>query len=192
MISKFHIPVTLFIGFIILVSCSRGKTELRTSFACHEALDLQDLESVSDFNNNFTIQVPKYWNTKLYYDKKQSEIFSADTLKNLRDTYIMDFSAVYSSLKIDKNLQENVRRTTMNNDLAFVKDSFHKFQGYDAYAQLSKGKSKDIDLYVFQYYIAIHPEKYLLIKTEFYGEDNFNQRFCEALALIEKIKIRNP
>ncbi len=191
MISKIHIPVLFFAGLVLLTSCSQKKTELRSSFACQSKLELKDLERVEDFKHNFTIQVPKYWNTKLYYDNKQSEIFSADTIKNLRDTYIMDFSVIYAPLKIDARLQANLRQTTMNNDLRFIKDSFHKFRGYDAYAQLSKGKSKDIDLYVFQYYIGIQPEKYLLIKTEFYGEENFKQRFCESLALIEKISIQN-
>lgn len=181
---------TVIITLISFTSCQNSVIELSKEFSCENTQIIENLEIVDDFQNNFSIQIPKHWNTKLYYDNKQSEIFSADTIKALTDSYIMDFSIVYAKLDIDKKLQDKVKQKLMDGDLHTQKESFHKFGKYNAFANLSKGKSKGIDLYLFQYYIHINPEKYMLLKTEFYGEENFDSRFCESLYFIEKLKIK--
>ena len=176
---------------LLFSSCQHPVPEISKVFSCKNIEITEELERVDDFKQNFSIAVPKQWKTKLYYDNKESEIFSADTIKTITDTYIMDFSSRIGSIEIDDVLKEKVRQKTMNNNLKMIEESFHNFKGYAAYAHLGKGKSKGMDLYVFQYYIKINNDKYMLIKTEFYGEENFDSRFCESLALIEKIKIQN-
>lgn len=173
----------------MLVSCHEKTSELSSIFSCEKSTELTQLETLHDFKNNFTIKTPKYWKTKLYYDNRQSEIFSADTIKNLSDTYIMDYSAILGRIDINKDLQEKVKQKTQENAMETVKESFHKFKGFDAFANLSKGTSRGMDLYIFQYYIKLNDEKYLLIKTEFYGIKDFDSRFCESISLLEKIKI---
>lgn len=178
------------ISLSLFYNCQDNSSELSDVFSCENTPISMALEKVDDFQNNFTIQIPKHWKTKLYYDSIQSEIFSADTIKALSDSYIMDFSAISNQIEIDDALKAKVHQKLMDNDLITLQESFHKFKGFNAYAHLGKGTSKGMDLYVFQYYIKLNKEKYMLIKTEFYGEENFNVRFCESLALIEKIKIR--
>lgn len=173
---------------ILLLSCT-NKTNLTKEFSCKGSHQIQQLETVEDFNKNFTVKIPKYWNTKLYYDNVQSEIFSADTIKSLTDSYIMDFAMVLSSISISKELQQEVLEKNEDNGMETYKDSFHPFKGYDAYAHIGFGNAKGYAVYIFQYYIKISEEKYMRIKTEFYGDENFNARLCEALSLIEKVKI---
>jgi len=187
---KYSSPFLLLsiITILLFFSCAK-QTNLTKEFACKSSHQLQQLEAVDDFNKSFTISLPKYWNTKLYYDNTQSEIFSADTIKNLTESYIMDFAMVLSNIEISKELQKKVQQKSMDNALETNKDSFHSFKGYDAYAYLGKGSSMGYVFYVFQYYIKINEEQYMQIKTEFYGEDNFDSRLCEALSLIETIKI---
>ncbi|HIP47708.1 MAG TPA: hypothetical protein EYG92_01935 [Lutibacter sp.] len=174
---------------IFITSCQEKTSELSVNFSCENTTILKNLESVKDFKNNFTIKTPKHWNTKLYYDNTQSEIFSADTIKSLSDTYIMDYSVISNTININEELQKKVKQKTQDNAMETIKESFHKFKEFDAFANLSKGTSRGMDLHVFQYYVKLNEEKYLLIKTEFYGDNDFDSRFCESISLINKIKI---
>lgn len=180
----------LTITAVLLIFSCQDKSELSEEFSCKNRKKLQQLEIVDDFNKNFTVKIPKHWNTKLYYDSVQSEIFSADTIKSLTESYIMDFAMVSSPLEITEKLQDEVLKKSGENDMETIKENFHSFHGYDAYAHLGVGKNKNYIFYVFQYYIGIDKEKYMLIKTEFYSDNNFDSRFCEALSIIETIKIK--
>ncbi len=184
------ISFSILTSILLLISCQNPISELSKEFSCDNVTKLENLETVSDFKNIFSVEVPKHWNTKLYYDDNQSEIFSADTIKNLSDSYIMDFSVVLNNLEINKKLQEKVLQKAMDNNLKTLKESFHNFKGNKAYAHLGLGSSKGMDLYVFQYYFKLNEEKYMLIKTEFYGKEGFDNRFCESVSLIEKISIK--
>ena len=179
----------LIITTILLIFSCQNKSELTKEFSCKNTKELSQLESVDDFNKNFTVRLPKHWNTKLYYDSVQSEIFSADTIKSLTESYIMDFAMVLSPIEVSGKLQNELLKKSADNDMETIKESFHNFQGYDAYAHLGVGKNKNYTFYVFQYYIGIDKERYMRIKTEFYSDNHFDSRFCEALSLIETIKI---
>jgi len=175
---------------LLLVSC-QSSTELSKVFSCKNPKKLSQLEVVNDFKNNFSVKIPKYWNTQLYYNDIQSEIFSADTIKSLTDTYIMNFSMVNSNLKIDSELKKRVLEKAKNNHFEIVKELFYKFKEMETFSILSKGKSQGHTLQVLQTYINVSDEKYLLVKAEFYGENNFNARLCEAINLMDDITLIN-
>jgi len=186
--NRFLIISTLSFLFL-LASCAETPTELSTNFSCENSSKISNLESVKDFKDNFTIKTPKHWNTKLYYDNRQSEIFTADTIKTLSDSYIMDYSVISNTINIDETLEAKVKQITQNNAMETIQESFLKHKEYDAFAHLSKGTSRGLTLHVFQYYIKLEEEQYLLIKSEFYGDKDFESRFCESLSLINQIKI---
>ena len=100
----------LVVTSVLLLSSCGNKTDLTKEFSCKSKHQLAVLEEVHDFNKNFTIEVPKHWNTKLYYDNVQSEIFSADTIKSLSESYIMNFSWVNDTIQISKILQAEVHK----------------------------------------------------------------------------------
>jgi len=182
--SYFLLSITI---VFLFVNC-QNKTVLSKKFSCKNHSQLQELESVIDFNKNFKVNLPKYWNTKLYYDNVQSEIFSADTIKSLTESYIMEFAWVNDTIQISDKLQEKLLQISEENAMKTSKESFHKFKGMEAYAHLGLGKSNDYTFRVFQYYIKFNEDNYIRVKTEFYGDNNFESRFCEALSIIETIE----
>lgn len=180
----------LFLSIVVLLLCisCEKQTDLSKEFSCKDSNQLQQLEVVTDFNNNFMVSLPKHWNTKLYYDSVQSEIFSADTLKSLTKSYIMNFSWVSDSIEISKKLQEKVRQKSLENNMKTAKESFHNYSDKKAYAHLGVGENNTYAFHVFQYYVKFNDENYLRIKAEFYGDADFDSRFCEAISIIETIK----
>jgi len=187
MISNFRTYILYIIPILFLAGCQKPVSELSSSFSCNSPVELSGFEKVDDFKNNFRIQVPKHWNTKLYYDKIQSEIFTADTIKHLSDSYIINYSAVSGNIDINDELKGKVHQKSMDNAMETLKESFHSYKGNDAFAHLSVGSSRGLKLHVFQYYIKLSEEQYILVKTELYGEENFDSRFCESLSIIEKM-----
>jgi len=177
------------IALVVSLSSCENSHDLSKQFSCETNSKLRNTETVNDFNKSFSVEVPKHWNTKLYYDSLQSEIFSADTLKSLSESYIMDFAMIHAPLDLNESLRKKVHQKSMENLMETTQESFHTFQGYSAYAHLGKGTSRGSDFRVFQYYIKTSEESYMMIKTEFYGSENFESRFCEALDLIDRIQI---
>ena len=188
---KFVKPFYLFVFFsgIFIQSCQVETSELSKSFSCTNINKLSNFESITDFNKNFSIQVPKHWNTKLYYDSVQSEIFTADTIKSLTETYIMDFSVITNDLKINEDFKTKVREKIEVSGMKVIDEKFYTFKNNKAFYNLSFGNSKGKDLHIFQTYIKINEYKYMLIKTEFYGKEGFDSRLCESISIINKVNI---
>lgn len=179
----------LYLSILLIFStCKKSSTDLSKLFSCEQTPSVSNLESVTDFKNNFSIQTPKHWNTKLYYDNVHSEIFAADTIKVLTDSFIMSYSARSSSLKIDEELKEKVLQKTKEHALKTIQEGFLTFKGHKSYGNLSEGTKKGMTYRIFQYYIKLKEDKYVLIKTEFYGAENFHSRFCESISLINQIQ----
>ncbi len=178
----------LLITVLFLISCQQ-KTQLKKEFSCQSVSALGTTEKVSDFKEGFSIDVPKKWKSSLYYDDRQSEIFCADTIKTLDQTYLMEFAFIDGKISIDKAFQKQVQELTTEKELKWIQDGFADFDNYKGYYHFGKSTHKDMDINVFQYYIQIDKEHYLLIKTDIYGSDKVNERLCESFQLIESIQI---
>ncbi len=178
---------TILIALMSLMAC-HDVSGLSKEFACNNTPNLPKLETVKDFNNLFSVRLPKYWNTKLYYDSSQSEIISADTIKNLTETYIMDFSMISSQVKIDQDLQKKVALKNKENNLENIKEFFYTIHRKKAFSNLSKGIKEGHTFHILQSYIKVSDTKFLLVKAEFYGEQYFDLRLCESIHLLDDIQ----
>lgn len=176
-----------FVWLLVLASCNKS-LHLEEEFACQRS-DLKGvLEEVSDFKKTFSIELPKHWNTKLYYDNFQSEIFTADTIKVLDESYIMALSMINAKIDVNNLFKEKVHTVTQSEGLVTVKDGFINFKGNKAYFNFGKGINNGKELHVFQCYVKLHEETYFLVKTEIYGSENMDARLCESIQIMNSIK----
>jgi len=177
------------LGSLLLLTACQNKAVLNDVFSCKIKIESADFESVNEYQNNFTVHLPKYWKTELYSIGRQSGIISADTTKVITESYKIDFSIVNENLNISKNLSDKVKNIILKKNLKTVKSGFHEFKGKPAFFHLAYGKENEFPFRVFQYYIKLDDEKYLLIKSEFYGEEAIDTRICEAISLVNNLKI---
>lgn len=180
---QFKFGIVLLI-LITATSCAK-KTVLETTFDCSSSVYFSNTKVVKDVKKNFTIVVPKNWKTQLYYDEFQSDIFTADTTKELSDTYILDASWKLGELKLDTEFEAKMLSSS---DLSVVSSKFENIQEKPAFWLVHKGENKGFDYQVLHIYLKTTVDTYLEIKTEVYGSENVEKRFCESMQIIKSIK----
>lgn len=179
---------SLFLIFLLifLASCD-DRSQLSKEMDC-EPDKYANLELVEDVDKRFTIQLPDHWKTNLYFDKNQTSIFSADTTKQLTDTYTIDVTYVYSELKLDEKFIQRFKRNLIKNQLVESTSYELLFNEKEAYYSRALGKRGRFDYQILNLFVKVNSGSYMHAKTEFYGDSLVNQRICNAISLIEKIQ----
>lgn len=180
---KFKFGILLLI-LILTISCDK-KTILETTFDCSHAISFSRTEEFRDTKNNFKINFPSNWKIDTYYNKNQSTIFAADTLKQLTDTYIIDVSWKQGKLELNPELVEKVHADDSFEVISF---KFENILEKPSFWHLSKGERKNFEYHILSIYIKTSFDSYMQISTEIYGDENVEKRLCEAMSLIKTIE----
>jgi len=181
---------SLRVGIIILltiISCKKT-SNLNTEFNC-ETSNFNNLEKITDIKNRFKLNIPKHWNTRLYYDDVQTQIYTADTTKQLSQTYILDIAFNSGELILNDAFKDKiVTDLKQNEQLENLKFQFNKFHKKSSIWFLSKGIKSNLSYHFFQLFILNSPTDYYEITTKIYGDELVEKRLCESITLIEKIE----
>ena len=180
--------IALLLLTISVLNCQ--KNDIESELGCGSTPKLGETKETRDILKKFKLVVPEYWSTQLYYDDFKSQIYAADTSKQLTETYILDVAWHQGELTLDDVLAKKVRDTLyIREQMTTIKSGFGKFKKKPSHWNLSQGKESG-RLYTFlQLYLKTEPDEYFLLTTKLYGHENVNARLCESLALFDKIKI---
>ena len=175
-----------------LYNCA-NKQELDTVFDCKSSNKLSKLKEYKDINKNFRILIPSIWNTKLYYDDNQSDIFSADTLKPLSQSYIFDASFWKDNLIFDNEFDKKISATLLKKEqLKPFKSGFIDTKNYKLYYNLSIGKklinNKEYQVHALNYYLKSPSDGIIFANTKIYGDSLINERICEFNSILKTIE----
>lgn len=176
----------ILIAIIGISSCSK-KSNLQKEFIC-ETLNFTNTETINDFKNKFSITIPKHWKTQLYFDNLQSQIFTADTTKNFTNTYQINFEYNSGDLKINEEFKTKIIEDLKTNNLQVLKSKQDNFKEKPSFWTVSKGKKVGYDFYYFEMFVKYNKINYYKITSDIYGDKNINERFCESIAIIEKME----
>lgn len=169
-----------------LLSCTDSK--LRSEMGC-DAVSFDNLETVEDVHKQFSVRLPDTWKTNLYYDASQSSIFSADTTKQLTDTYLVDITQIKGALDFDNDFIHNFKNSLNANNLVETSAFETPFLKKEAYYSRALGKKGDFPYQIINIFIKSGQNAHLHAKAEVYGDSLANQRLCSAIQLLEKIAI---
>lgn len=170
-----------------LLSCQGN--DLIKEFDCTASLNLGETKEMRDILKKFKISVPKSWKTQLYYDEFKSQIYSADTTKSLTETYVLDIAWHQGELNLNKFFEKKVIDTlAIKEQLTTYKSKFGKFNGKDAYWNLSEGVDSGYPYNHLELYIKSDYDEYFTITTKIYGQDNIDKRLCESIKIVDKLK----
>lgn len=170
----------------LLISC-RNQSELSKTLNCSTS-KLNNLEVYSDFKQNFKIQIPTNWKTELYYDDFQSEIFSADTTKQLSETYILDAAFNYGNLEFNEEFYKKTDSLLATSNLQKEKDGNLEFKTKPAYWYLVTGTKKGFTYNQFNIVVKLSSETYFTAYSEIYGTNNIDERICESISILDNIE----
>ena len=173
-----------FFAFLILLSimfsCNQ-KSELALYFNCNKDYGNYDLKTLNDINNNFSITFPSHWKSSLYYDDYQSDIYIADTTKSLTSTYILNISNKKGELIFDKNFKTKLTSEINLQNLQLIKIDSFQYLETNSYYIHATGNKNNYSYTLIEIFKPSNNNSFFDIKLEFYGDNQLNERICEAI-----------
>lgn len=172
--------------FLLVLGCS-NQSEIGKKMNC-SGTTYKNTKQITDFNKNFTLNIPSNWKTELYFDNYQSEIITADTLKQLSETYILAASYNLGTLDFDNDFHHRKDSVLTANKLKIIDSGNESFQSKPSFWYISKGTKNNFDYHRFTVLTKISENTYFSAYAEIYGNTNVDERICESISLLESIQ----
>ena len=178
----------ILLAFMLTLSSCQKKS-IKDNFECNTTTNFANTEVVQGILKKFKIEIPSSWKSELYFDEIQSRFYSADTTKQLTDTYIIDVTWHQGEIQFDENFENLVvNDLKQNQQLNPLKSGFGDFKEFKGYYNLSKGTQNGFDYHFFQIFLKTAEDEYFTLTTKVYGSEFVNERICASVSLFEKIK----
>ncbi|QTE23150.1 hypothetical protein [Polaribacter cellanae] len=175
------------VTILLLFSCNQ-KTELQKECNC-KVVFVENLEEVKDAKNLFSLQIPKDWKTNLYTDARQSSIYSADTIKELTESLLLDVNYMSGFVNFNDIFKLKIEQENLSKKLIQRKAKEINFLNKPSYYTISIGKKSTFKYQVLQIFTKLDAKNLLMVTAQIYGDSLVNKRICKAISLLEKIKI---
>lgn len=177
-----------FYGVIILLlsGCSK-QSEIGKKMNCGPTI-YENTKQITDFNKNFTLNIPSNWKTELYFDNYQSEIFTADTIKELSKSFILAASFNLGALNFDGDFHQRKDSVLSANNLKIIDSGNQSFQSKPSFWYVSKGTKNNFGYHRFTVMTKLSENTYFSAYAEIYGNTNIDKRICESISLLESIQ----
>ena len=178
--------VSILISLLIL-SCSH-QDKIYKDFNC-KITNYKNLEKLHDPKNKFSVELPKSWKTNFFFDTLQSSIYTADTTKQLTETFLLDITIINQSIKFDRIFKLKQKQESIAKNLTNIASGETILINKPAYYSFSKGIKRSYSYQVCHYFINTNAQNFIHVKAEVYGDSLVNNRLCKAFTLLEKIKL---
>ena len=175
-----------FLLIIVIISCNK-ESVLDATFNC-STKKVSNSKRIYDFKKNFNIVVPTSYKTDLYYNSFQSEIFTADTTKQLSNSFILKVSSNSGELIYNDKFFKKIDSVSKNLNQELVVSQIEPFNKKEMYWNVYKGVKKGFTFHQFNSYIKTSNSSYLSSSIEIYGDTKINERLCEAVNLLKTIQ----
>ena len=123
-----------------------------------------------------------------YYTKNQSELFAADTLKQLSESYILDVSFNQGVLKFNDDFYRVSDSLLKKNNLRVIRSGLQDFKGNPTHWRIVTGEKNGFLYHEFNWTILKSENTYVNAHIEVYGEENINERICESTAILKELE----
>ena len=171
---------------LMLISCQNSKFE--KEFECETPISYTQTKTFKDVLNHFEIDVPSNWKSELYYDEYQSALYTADTTKALRETYILDIAWHQGELVLNKEFEVRVAQNASRNlKLVPVRSGFGEYLGHPAYYHIATGKSEDLSWHYLEIYVQHKVDEYYTFTSKIYGNEFVSERICASFSVFNEI-----
>jgi len=176
----------ILILFVITTIGCTNKKDISTDFNCNTNSYFNNTKAFKDVLKKFTTSIPKSWKTELYYDEFQSKIYSADTTKQLSETYIIDIAWHQGNLNFNTEFETKIANLlSVKEKLKTQKQGYGIFLNHNSYYNLSSGKKGNITYHLLQVYMQYKNDEYYTFTTKIYGDTFVEERICASFSLFK-------
>lgn len=173
---------------VLLLTSACQTSKFEREFECTTPTSYTQTKTYTDVLNHFKIEVPTQWKSELYYDEYQSALYTADTTKQLRETFILDIAWHQGELVLNKDFEVRVaQNATRNLKLIPVKSGFGEYLGHPAYYHISTGKSEDLSWHYLEVYVQHKVDEYYTFTSKIYGSEFVSERICDSFSVFNEI-----
>lgn len=179
--------VFLSICLFVTLSCSKQKLKNSINLNCEVTTLNQEIKRITEPNGDFEVQLPKNWKREFFISENESRLYFADTTKELNKTFIIDIGLYKKKKSIDDDFfQSKLKSLETEQPITSEKISFQEKNGYLFYF-----KSENLNLIKnsIEIYLQNRNKSFYKIIIDVYGNENIQERFCEALNMVEKSKL---
>lgn len=171
---------------ITIVSCEKpSKLELKHSCPSSESYKYN---KTKDFNNNFTINIPKSWKTNFYYNTNTSEIYAADTIKELTKSFIVGVSFHKGNIDLNDVYIKKIDSLLFLKKLNKYDSEKDIFTNKPAYWYLVDGTKNGFTYHQLNITIKNSNKSYINVTSEIYGDQLINDRICKSISILKTIQ----
>ena len=178
--------VVYLLATLFFFSCSK-QSEISKIFNC-DTNEIENPKATVDFHKNFTLTTSSNWKTDLYFNEFQSEIFVADTTKQLTASFILIASFNQGVLNFDANFRNRIDSISKKENLQIINFGKQFFQSKPGYWYIAKGLKNGFTYHHFNLTIKQSDNTYFNAYSEIYGDNNIDERICETISLLEKVE----
>ena len=173
-------------ALVVLASCQPSKFE--REFNCDIPMSFTKNKSYKDILSHFEIDIPKDWKTKLYYDEYQSALYTADTTKHLRESYVLDITWHQGELVFGDDFEKRIADNVINEQqLIPVKWGYGDYHDKPSYYLISTGKTSGLNWHYLQIYLKYNNDEYYTFTSKIYGSEQVDERICASFAIFNEI-----
>jgi len=177
-----------FIYILLLAICScSNKNSLIKDYNC-KVIKVKS-KTIPDALQKFTLNIPKNWKTKLYIDKGVSIFATADTTKQLSQTFLIKLSLIRSSLICDKNSDTSLRLKLAKNKWIVKKHVKGLFKNRYALMFTSEKQNSKIEIAALHIFFNTKNQQHFEIEIQCFGNKNQQERFCQAINILKTLKL---
>lgn len=181
--------LSLFIFFsTLLMSCSSENIQNSLEIDCDTDYEFSELTTTKDTRGNFEMKIPKTWKKEMFVNQDETRLYFADTTRQLNETFIIDIGLYFSKTIIDDAFIKNVTKEIKQNNL--VQKNAITYKEKSGYAIQFFSKELNLAKNSIEIYLNNKNDSYYLLKIDAYGDQNIENRFCEALQLLNKIDFK--
>jgi hypothetical protein len=174
------------LSVLFLLSCSK-QSKMSREFNCSNH-KIENHKTTTDFKNKFKLTNSSNWKTELYFNEYQSEIFVADTTKQLTESFILITSFNRGVLNLDTDFYKRIDSISKNEKLQVINSGKQSFQSNPAYWYVAKGIKHGLTYHQFNITVKQSENTYFNAYSEIYGDNKINERICETISILEKVE----
>ena len=117
-----------------------------------------------------------------------SQIFAADTVKQLTKSFILGTSYTFGNLNFNEDYLKKTDSVIAANNLEKIDSGNHSFKSKQTNWYLVKGTKKGYTYHQFNLTAKLSENSYFNAYSEVYGDLNIEERICESISIIENVK----
>lgn len=183
---KHYILYFIFIS-ITFTSCSKNKLSDQINLNCNSKSISQEFKNCKEPNGHFEINLPKHFKREFFVSEHESRLYFADTTKELTATAITDVGIYFNKKNIDVAFfNEKLKTLKQEHPNQKIQAQKINFQNKTGFYFSFNAENENFQKNRIEIFLENKNNSYYLISIDTYGEQNTEERFCEALDIIEK------